>query len=181
MAGARAGFIGSATTACGSCTFSSTGISRHACSWGPARFFAFAGRGVAARACERTVCTRAACTKPGSVPQTDCSSRVQSAFIAAESKRSPPGDTSVSNKQFWQMAATKFNDQNWQPAHLFPSDPHLMKQRAFTPTKKSKEVESQYLREKFKALKRQFNTSVKRWEEGGQSRVENFWKCSVCI
>ena len=65
-----------------------------------------------------------------------------------------------------------------QPPHLFPNDPHLARQRAFTPTKKSKEVEYNYLREKFKALKRQFNTSVKRWEDGGLSRIENFWKCS---
>jgi hypothetical protein len=150
-------------------------------SLGPHASFAFAGRGVADRACERTVCTRASGRKPGSVPQTDSSSRVQPAFIAAESKARVAGDTSVSCKQFWLMAANKFNDQDWQPSHLFPSDPHLARQRAFTPSKKSKEVEYQYLREKFKALKRQFNTSVRRWEEGGHSRIENFWKCSVSI
>ena len=114
------------------------------------------------------------------MPQTDSSSRVQPAFIAAEAKARGAGHA-VSCKQFWLMAANKFNDQDWQPSHLFPSDPHLMKQRAFTPTKKSKEVESQYLREKFKALKRQFNTSVNRWQEGGKSRIENFWKCSVSL
>lgn len=76
------------------------------------------------------------------------------------------------------MAAQKFNDEDWQPPHLFPNDPHLARCRAFTPSKKSKEVDPNYLREKYKALRRQFNNSVKRWEEGGHSKIENFWKCS---
>ena len=41
-----------------------------------------------------------------------------------------------------------------------------------------KQVDSNYLREKFKALRRQFNASMKRWEETGNGKVENFWKCS---
>mmetsp|Transcript_14332 Transcript_14332/g.28570 ORF Transcript_14332/g.28570 Transcript_14332/m.28570 type:complete len:343 (+) Transcript_14332:478-1506(+) len=81
-------------------------------------------------------------------------------------------------KQFWALAAAKFNDDDWQPPHLFPNDPHLARCRSFTPTKKSKEVDPNYLREKYKALRRQFNTSVKRWEEGGQNKMDNFWKCS---
>eukprot|EP00288_Rhodomonas_lens_P016063 CAMPEP_0177715232 /NCGR_PEP_ID=MMETSP0484_2-20121128/13883_1 /TAXON_ID=354590 /ORGANISM="Rhodomonas lens, Strain RHODO" /LENGTH=327 /DNA_ID=CAMNT_0019227215 /DNA_START=43 /DNA_END=1026 /DNA_ORIENTATION=+ len=81
-------------------------------------------------------------------------------------------------KQFWALAASKFNDDEWQPPHLFPNDPHLNRCRSFTPTKKSKEVDPNYLREKYKALRRQFNNSIKRWEEGGQNKIENFWKCS---
>jgi len=81
-------------------------------------------------------------------------------------------------KQFWALAASKFNDDEWQPPHLFPNDPHLSRCRSFTPTKKSKEVDPNYLREKYKALRRQFNNSIKRWEEAGQNKIENFWKCS---
>jgi len=81
-------------------------------------------------------------------------------------------------KQFWALAASKFNDDDWQPPHLFPNDPHLNRCRSFTPTKKSKEVDPNYLREKYKALRRQFNNSIKRWEEGGHNKIENFWKCS---
>jgi hypothetical protein len=39
-------------------------------------------------------------------------------------------------------------------------------------------VDSNYLREKYKALRRQFNASMKRWEETGQGKFDNFWKCS---
>jgi hypothetical protein len=45
---------------------------------------------------------------------------------------------------------------SWQPAHEFPNDPHLMRVRAFTPTKKSKEVDYALLRDKYKGLKKQF-------------------------
>ncbi|EKX48939.1 hypothetical protein GUITHDRAFT_162356 [Guillardia theta CCMP2712] len=104
------------------------------------------------------------------------------AFISMESQSNPHRSSMESNvlsyKQFWAMAAQKFNDEDWQPPHLFPNDPHLARCRAFTPSKKSKEVDPNYLREKYKALRRQFNNSVKRWEEGGHSKIENFWKCS---
>lgn len=63
---------------------------------------------------QRSHASKEAGRKSGVVPQTDSSSRVQPAFIAAESKARGAGDTSVSCKQFWQMAATKFNDQDWQ-------------------------------------------------------------------
>ena len=39
-------------------------------------------------------------------------------------------------------------------------------------------MDSNYLREKYKALRRQFNASMKRWEETGQGKYDNFWKCS---
>jgi hypothetical protein len=60
------------------------------------------------------------------------------AFIAAESLqgRVDSDDT----KAFWQLAAAKFNDDAWEPQHLFPTDPHLARISAFNPTKKSKEV-----------------------------------------
>jgi hypothetical protein len=46
----------------------------------------------------------------------------------------------VSFKTFWQMASHKFNDDTWQPAHLYPNDAHLDRVRHFAPNKKSKEV-----------------------------------------
>ena len=65
------------------------------------------------------------------------------AFIAAESLqvRVDSDDT----KAFWQLAAAKFNDDSWEPQHLFPTDPHLARISAFNPTKKSKEVCSRLL------------------------------------
>jgi len=78
-------------------------------------------------------------------------------------------------KQFWALAAEKFNDGDWRPAHLFPNDPHLTR---CSPSKKSKEVDPAYLRDKYKALRKQFNQSHRRWEETGQGKVDNFWKNS---
>ena len=97
----------------------------------------------------------------------------QPSFIASET-----GQANALGKQFWPQAVQKFNDDSFAPTHLFPNDPNLARNRSFTPTKKSKEVEQMYLREKYKALKKQFVNSWKRWEETGQGRIENFWKCS---
>ena len=60
------------------------------------------------------------------------------AFLAAESQG--PGADAGSVRRFWERAAAKFNDDDWQPPHLFPTDPHLARSSAFTPAKRSKEV-----------------------------------------
>lgn len=64
---------------------------------------------------------------------------LKAAFLAAESLQGRSMD-SDDNRSFWQLAATKFNDDAWEPQHLFPTDPHLARSSAFTPSKKSKEV-----------------------------------------
>jgi hypothetical protein len=60
------------------------------------------------------------------------------AFLAAESQG--PGADAGSVRRFWERAAAKFNDDDWEPPHLFPTDPHLARSSAFTPAKRSKEV-----------------------------------------